>query len=226
MSACSARRRGWRRAFRVRQAGVRTRSWCRPWSPAGSSRRSMSCSRHRGVIQGSASRESDPAPCIVGSREPINQYRLTEGPACILCKSPRLPRRWAAAARSAPQCSTFDQLETAVASGFPRAVVAELAAHAAPEGEPRRRVAALVVSPATYKRRSRLSPAASEQAERLARVTALAQQALGDADEAKSWLNAPHPLLGDRAPIDAAATDLGARQVERILHNIEHGLPI
>lgn len=87
-------------------------------------------------------------------------------------------------------------------------------------------VAALIVSPATYKRSRRLSPAANERAERLARVTALAQQALGDAEEAKLWLTDPHPLLGNRAPIEVAATDLGARQVERILHNIEHSLPV
>ena len=122
---------------------------------------------------------------------------------------------------------TIDQLIAAVARGLPRTVVPQLAAHAAPDNAAlRRRVAALVVSPATYKRRRRLSPAASERAERLARVTALAQQALGDAEEAKLWLTDPHPLLGNHAPIEAAATDLGARQVERILHNIEHGLPV
>ena len=122
---------------------------------------------------------------------------------------------------------TVDQLIAAVARGLPRTVVPQLAAHAAPDNaELRRRVAALVVSPATYKRNRRLSPAASERAERLARVAALAQQALGDPEEAKLWLTDVHPLLGNRAPIEVAATDLGARQVERILHNIEHGLPV
>jgi putative toxin-antitoxin system antitoxin component (TIGR02293 family) len=122
---------------------------------------------------------------------------------------------------------TIDQLIAAVARGLPRTVVPQLAAHAAPDNaELRRRVAALVVSPATYKRCRRLSPAASERAERLARIIALSQQALGDTDAAKLWLTDPHPLLGDHAPIEVAATDLGARQVERILHNIEHDLPI
>jgi putative toxin-antitoxin system antitoxin component (TIGR02293 family) len=122
---------------------------------------------------------------------------------------------------------TIEQLVAAVARGLPRSVVPQLSAHAAPDNaELRRRVAALVVSPATYKRNRRLSPAASERAERLARVTALAQQALGDAGEAKLWLTDAHPLLGNHAPIEVAATDLGARQVERILHNIEHNLPV
>lgn len=122
---------------------------------------------------------------------------------------------------------TLAELSAAVDRGLPGAVVAALAANAAPDDpEAQRRVAALVTSTASLKRRALLSPAASERAERLARVVALARQALDDAEEAKIWLNRPHPLLGLARPIDLAATDLGARQVERILHNIEHGLPV
>ncbi|HEY1930800.1 MAG TPA: antitoxin Xre/MbcA/ParS toxin-binding domain-containing protein [Acetobacteraceae bacterium] len=119
----------------------------------------------------------------------------------------------------------MSELLDAVAHGLPRAVVPQLAARAAPDrGDMRRKVAALIVSPATYKRSRRLSPAASE-AERLARVTALALQALGDDDEAREWLNVAHPLLSHHTPIETAATDLGARMVERLLHNIEYSLP-
>jgi putative toxin-antitoxin system antitoxin component (TIGR02293 family) len=126
---------------------------------------------------------------------------------------------------SAPR--TVVELAEAVAKGLPRAVVPELAANAAPnEAAARRRVSALVTSAASLKRRARLSPEASERAERLARIVALARQALGDEDEARGWLNDPHPLLGAVRPIEIAATDLGARQVERILHNIEYDLPV
>jgi putative toxin-antitoxin system antitoxin component (TIGR02293 family) len=124
------------------------------------------------------------------------------------------------------QLNTVGELAAAVAHGLPKSVVGAVAAQAANDPESRRRIAALVVSPATYKRSQQLSPAASERAERLARVTALAQQALGDAEEARAWLGDKHPLLGDQPPIEVAATDLGARQVERILLNIEHGLPV
>jgi hypothetical protein len=73
----------------------------------------------------------------------------------------------------------------------------ELAANAAPsEAAPRRRVSALVTSAASLKRRAWLSPEASERAERRAWIVALARQALGDDDEARGWLNDPHPLLG------------------------------
>ena len=71
---------------------------------------------------------------------------------------------------------------------------------------------------------ARLSPNASARAERLARIIALAQRALGDPDEARAWLTDPHPMLG-AMPIKLAATDLGAWRVERLLHNIEHDLP-
>ena len=123
--------------------------------------------------------------------------------------------------------SSVGAMSEAIAHGLPRDVVPEVAAQAAPDrGDLRRKVAALIVSPATYKRGRRLSPAAGERAERLARVTALAQQAVGDAEEARTWLTTPHPLLADRTPIETAATDLGARLVERILHNLEYGLPV
>jgi putative toxin-antitoxin system antitoxin component (TIGR02293 family) len=124
------------------------------------------------------------------------------------------------------QLNTVTELAAAVAHGLPRTVVAEIATQAAGNPEGRRKVAALVVSPATYKRSPQLSPAASERAERLARITALAQQALGSDDEARAWLGEAHPLLGNRPPIEVAATDLGARQVERILLNIEYALPV
>lgn len=122
---------------------------------------------------------------------------------------------------------SLGELSDAIARGLPRDVVPALAAEAAPDrGDLRRKVAALVVSPATYKRGRRLSPAAGERAERLARVTALAHQVMGDRDEARDWLTQPHPLLGGQSPIETAATDLGARVIERILHNIAFGLPV
>jgi len=122
---------------------------------------------------------------------------------------------------------TVVELAEAVARGLPRGVVQQLAANAASaDGQARGRIAALITSPASLKRRAVLSPAASERAERLARVVALAHQAFDDAGEARAWLNAPHELLGSADPIAVAATDLGARQVERLLHNIEHDLPV
>jgi uncharacterized protein (DUF2384 family) len=50
---------------------------------------------------------------------------------------------------------------------------------------------------------------------------------LGSVDEARAWLTRRHPLLGDRSLNEvAAATEDGAKDVERILNNIEYGLPV
>lgn len=121
---------------------------------------------------------------------------------------------------------TLRDLTDAVARGLPREVVPAIVASAAgPGAAARGRIAGLMVAPATFKRSPRLSPAASERAERLARTVALAAEALGDSEAVRDWLNAPHPMLGGRVPIELAATELGARQVERILLNVLHDLP-
>jgi uncharacterized protein (DUF2384 family) len=50
---------------------------------------------------------------------------------------------------------------------------------------------------------------------------------LGSVDEARAWLTRRHQLLGDRSLNEvAAATEDGAKDVERILNNIEYGLPV
>lgn len=120
--------------------------------------------------------------------------------------------------------ATVGDLHAAVRRGLPRGVVRELAKAAAHGRDDRMRVAHLVASEATLKRGEILSAAASERAERLARVVALAHDVLGDPARAQDWLHRPNLVLGG-APILLAATDLGARQVEQVLANIEYGLP-
>ena len=45
-------------------------------------------------------------------------------------------------------------------------------------------------------------------------------------EDAPTFLANPHPMLGGRTPLEAATTDVGARNVERILSAIEAGLPV
>jgi len=115
----------------------------------------------------------------------------------------------------------------AVEHGLPRAVIAELVAAAVPahRADLQQKLADLIEHPDASNAGPDLSPASSERAERIARMTTLARQALGDDDEAKEWLTQPRDLLSGRMPIEVAVTDLGARLVERILLNIEYGLP-
>jgi uncharacterized protein (DUF2384 family) len=56
-------------------------------------------------------------------------------------------------------------------------------------------------------------------------IRALAAYVLGDADEVQRFLHAPHPELGGRTPIEAAATESGARDVETILWKAFYGVP-
>ncbi|MFQ5985544.1 MAG: antitoxin Xre/MbcA/ParS toxin-binding domain-containing protein [Alphaproteobacteria bacterium] len=80
----------------------------------------------------------------------------------------------------------------------------------------------------SYARRvksKRLSVVESEKAERLARVFATAEEAYRNKDKAHRWLRAPNPELDGKTPLEIAATELGARQVETILWQIAHGIP-
>jgi putative toxin-antitoxin system antitoxin component (TIGR02293 family) len=94
-----------------------------------------------------------------------------------------------------------------------------------PERGAARRLLVQVVPDATFKRRIRLSPRESERTERLARVIAAAEYVWDDRKDARAWLNTPHPELENRAPIQAAMSELGARRVEDLLDCILYGLP-
>jgi putative toxin-antitoxin system antitoxin component (TIGR02293 family) len=82
-----------------------------------------------------------------------------------------------------------------------------------------------IVPEATYKRRTRLTPAESERTERLARVIASAEVVWDDRASAKQWLLTPHPELKGKRPLDLALSELGARLVEELLDRIYYGVP-
>ena len=114
----------------------------------------------------------------------------------------------------------------AVEDGLPRSALRHVAEALA--GGDASKVARLewgIVPKTTLERRqTRLSPEESERTERVARLFVHARRALGTAAEAREFLTAGHPMLEGRTPLDAARTDLGARQVEGILHALEYGL--
>ena len=76
------------------------------------------------------------------------------------------------------------------------------------------------------RRKTFLRPEESERVERLARVMALAEHVWESHADARTFMANPHPMLGDRTPIDATATELGARQVEDLLWKLEYSLPV
>jgi putative toxin-antitoxin system antitoxin component (TIGR02293 family) len=83
-----------------------------------------------------------------------------------------------------------------------------------------------IVPEATYKRRrQRLSPAESERTERMARVVAMVEYVWEDREQARRFLTTPHAELVGHSPVDAARTELGARQAEEVMARILYGLP-
>lgn len=75
------------------------------------------------------------------------------------------------------------------------------------------------------KKEGRLQP---EESDRLLRASRVFQRALDlfeeDLDAAKVWLSSPQPALGGMKPLEMARTDLGAREVERLIGQLEHGV--
>jgi putative toxin-antitoxin system antitoxin component (TIGR02293 family) len=66
------------------------------------------------------------------------------------------------------------------------------------------------------------------ESDRLVRVARLFAQALalfeGDREGARGWLATSQPGLGRVAPLDIARTEVGAREVERLIARLEHGV--
>jgi putative toxin-antitoxin system antitoxin component (TIGR02293 family) len=117
-------------------------------------------------------------------------------------------------------------LNDAVERGLPKATLRIVVQHIFPDASEQRAMMHRIVPEATYKRRrDRLSPAESERTERLARVVAIAEEVWQDREQARRFLTTPHPEIGGKTPVDAALTELGARQAEEVMARIVYGLP-
>ncbi|MBI3709739.1 MAG: DUF2384 domain-containing protein [Proteobacteria bacterium] len=69
----------------------------------------------------------------------------------------------------------------------------------------------------------RLNRDESERALRIARVVARARDIFVTQEKADRWLRKPNRSLSHRVPLTMAATDLGARLVEKVLSRIAYG---
>ena len=125
-----------------------------------------------------------------------------------------------------PVPQSLAELDAAVREGLPKSALRESVQHVARTPEERRSLMFRIVPEATFKRRQdKLTPDESEKTERLARVFATALHVWDDEADAREFLNTPHPLLGERSPLDVAMTELGARRVEELLWQLFYGLP-
>jgi putative toxin-antitoxin system antitoxin component (TIGR02293 family) len=77
---------------------------------------------------------------------------------------------------------------------------------------------------ARRKKERRLRADESDRLLRLARVAAVAEEALGARENAGQWLQKPNRALGGVTPLELLDTDLGAEEVVAILGRIEHGV--
>ncbi len=78
---------------------------------------------------------------------------------------------------------------------------------------------------ARRKKEGRLRPEESERVLRISRLVELATRFHnGDLGHARSWLKSPKRALDGRTPLAMARTEVGAREVERLLGRLEHGV--
>lgn len=84
------------------------------------------------------------------------------------------------------------------------------------------------ISPRTLTRRKKNSKLKAWESDRLVSISRLLASALelfeGDAEKASRWFIAPNRALGDVSPLEMAATETGAREVENLIGRLEHGV--
>lgn len=86
----------------------------------------------------------------------------------------------------------------------------------------------IVIPARTLKhRRSRNQALSTDESDKLVRLVRVFDQAvsvLGTAEKARHWLNAPKKRFDGRTPLQMLRTDLGGRQVEELLGQIDEGM--
>jgi putative toxin-antitoxin system antitoxin component (TIGR02293 family) len=121
--------------------------------------------------------------------------------------------------------SDAGELQKAVRQGLPYAALEALVRVLEVHAQELTRL--LGVAPRTLARRKvarQLSPSESDRLYRLAYITLFAAEVLGSLDKAKGWLGRSNRALRDAAPISVLDTEIGERQVEELLHRIDHGI--
>ena len=120
---------------------------------------------------------------------------------------------------------TSARLIASIQAGLPMAELEELRADL---GLPMEKLAPLLgISKATLHRRKaagKLGSAESDRVVRLARLLGMAGFVMASKEAGRQWLCSPQVGLGGAVPLEYAETELGAREVEKLLGRIEHGV--
>ena len=85
----------------------------------------------------------------------------------------------------------------------------------------------LSISRSTLQRRKTAGRLSSDESGKVMRFSQLLEHAtkvFGNVDRARGWLKHPQRGLGDAIPLDYAETEIGAREVDRLLGRIDYGI--
>ena len=117
-------------------------------------------------------------------------------------------------------------LARAVERGFPYAAVEQLCRNSGLAYE--RLLEWLQIASRTLIRRRQQGRFSPEESDRLLRAARIVGRAFdlfeADRDAAVEWMLDAQPALGGISPIDAAKTEVGAREVENLIGRLEHGV--
>lgn len=96
-------------------------------------------------------------------------------------------------------------------------------------GLPMERLATSIgISARTLTRRRKEKRLSAWESDRLVSVSRLLTQAIelfeGDREKAFRWFVQANRTLGNRSPLEMAATETGAREVENVIGRLEHGV--
>ena len=96
-------------------------------------------------------------------------------------------------------------------------------------GLPMERLAISIgISPRTLTRRKRENKLTPSESDRLVSISRLLAQAIelfeGDKEKAFRWFVQSNRALGKLSPLEMAATETGAREVENLIGRLEHGV--
>lgn len=69
-----------------------------------------------------------------------------------------------------------------------------------------------------------LSKEESDKAVRVARITSMAESVFGEPERAWRWMRKAQPRFAGKTPVAMLATDAGARLVEELIVQIDHGI--
>ncbi len=77
---------------------------------------------------------------------------------------------------------------------------------------------------ARRKQQKKLAWEESDRLYRIARLVVKATAVLGTQEKSRAWLKEPNRALGNAVPLELAATDAGAIEIEKVLDRIHHGV--